>query len=335
MEAERARLNALYDAYAAKHGILNSRANAAALKQDSSYPLLCALEILDGEGNFERKADMFSKRTIRPNAPVTHADDPQAALAASLSERGRVDLPYMARLTGMGENELAEALKGAIFRVPTATGEQPVWQPADEYLSGNVRAKLRIAELTAASDPSYIPNIEALRCAQPPDLGAAEISVRLGATWIPADDVREFVLHLLDPPYWVREQVAVRYSAATAQWRIEGKGRDGSNVRALSTYGTRRMSAYHIIEETLNLKDARVVDYVEDENGKKKPVLNKKETAVALAKQEAIKAAFKEWVFSDQARRERLVAAYNERFNAIRPREFDGSHLAFPGMTPR
>ncbi|MFR1166274.1 MAG: hypothetical protein ACLSDQ_00835 [Adlercreutzia equolifaciens] len=203
----------------------------------------------------------------------------------------------------MGENELAEALKGAIFRVPTATGEQPVWQPADEYLSGNVRAKLRIAELTAASDPSYIPNIEALRCAQPPDLGAAEISVRLGATWIPADDVREFVLHLLDPPYWVREQVAVRYSAATAQWRIEGKGRDGSNVRALSTYGTRRMSAYHIIEETLNLKDARVVDYVEDENGKKKPVLNKKETAVALAKQEAIKAAFKEWVFSDQARR--------------------------------
>lgn len=334
VEAERARLNALYDAYAAKHGILNSRANAAALKQDSSYPLLCALEILDGEGNFERKADMFSKRTIRPNAPVTHADDPQAALAASLSERGRVDLPYMARLTGMGENELAEALKGAIFRVPTATGEQPVWQPADEYLSGNVRAKLRIAELTAASDPSYIPNIEALRCAQPPDLGAAEISVRLGATWIPADDVREFVLHLLDPPYWVREQVAVRYSAATAQWRIEGKGRDGSNVRALSTYGTRRMSAYHIIEETLNLKDARVVDYVEDENGKKKPVLNKKETAVALAKQEAIKAAFKEWVFSDQARRERLVAAYNERFNAIRPREFDGSHLAFPGMNP-
>lgn len=334
VEAERARLNALYDAYAAKHGILNSRANAAAFKQDSSYPLLCALEILDGEGGFERKADMFSKRTIRPNVPVTRAESPQAALAVSLSERGRVDLPYMARLAGMTEDGLSKALEGSIFRVPAAAGEQPVWQPADEYLSGNVRAKLRAAELAAASDPSYITNAEALRRAQPPDLGAAEISVRLGATWIPADDVREFVLHLLDPPYWVRNRLAVRYSAATAQWRIEGKGRDGSNVRALSTYGTRRMSAYHIIEETLNLKDVRVVDYTEDGNGKKKAVLNRKETAVALAKQEAVKEAFKEWVFADGARRERLVAAYNERFNAIRPREFDGSHLAFPGMNP-
>ena len=204
----------------------------------------------------------------------------------------------------------------------------------DEYLSGNVRAKLRVAEAAAAADPAFAGNAEALRAALPPDIGPADIGVRLGATWIPPDDVRDFVIELLEPPYWVRERIAVRYSAVTAQWRIEGKGRDGSNVRALSTYGTRRMSAYQIIEETLNLKDARVVDYTEDENGRKKAVLNRKETAVALAKQDAIKSAFKEWVFSDAARRERLTAVYNERFNSTRPREFDGSHLRFPGMNP-
>lgn len=334
IEEARARLNGLYDAYTAKHGLLSSRANAAAFKQDSSYPLLCALEVLDEDGGLLRKADILRKRTIRPNVPVESADTPQEALAASLSERGKVDLPYMARLAGVSEDEVAAGLAGQIFRVPDAAPGEPEWQPADEYLSGNVRAKLRVAEAAAAADPTFAGNAEALRAALPPDIGPADIGVRLGATWIPPDDVRDFVIELLEPPYWVRERIAVRYSAVTAQWRIEGKGRDGSNVRALSTYGTRRMSAYQIIEETLNLKDARVVDYTEDENGRKKAVLNRKETAVALAKQDAIKSAFKEWVFSDAARRERLTAVYNERFNSTRPREFDGSHLRFPGMNP-
>ena len=334
IEEARARLNGLYDSYTAKHGLLSSRANAAAFKQDSSYPLLCALEVLDEDGGLLRKADILRKRTIRPNVPVESADTPQEALAASLSERGKVDLPYMARLAGVSEDEVAAGLAGQIFRVPDAAPGEPEWQPADEYLSGNVRAKLRAAEAAATADPAFAGNAEALRAALPPDIGPAEIGVRLGATWIPSDDVRDFVIELLEPPYWARERIAVRYSTVTAQWRIEGKGRDGSNVRALSTYGTRRMSAYQIIEETLNLKDARVVDYVEDENGRKKAVLNRKETAVALSKQEAIKSAFKDWVFSDASRRERLTAAYNERFNSSRPREFDGSHLRFPGMNP-
>lgn len=323
-------LNAAYDAYTAAHGLISSRANSAAFGQDSSYPLLCALEVLDDDGNLARKADMFSKRTIRPHERPASAEGPEEALALSLSERGRVDLPYMAALTGAAPADLASALRGEIFRVP-GTDE---WQAADEYLSGNVREKLAAAEEAAASDRSLEANIEALRAAVPPDIPPADIGIRLGATWVPPDDVRAFVFDLLETPFYHRRAITVQYCQATAQWAVSGKGADRYNVRATTTYGTKRMSAYHIIEETLNLRDARVVDYVQEPDGKKRAVLNREETAVAMAKQDAIKEAFREWAFSEPTRRDRLAKRYNELFNAIRPRTFDGSRLEFPGMNP-
>lgn len=323
-------LNTAYDAYTAAHGLISSRANSAAFGQDSSYPLLCALEVLDEDGGLLRKADMFSKRTIRPYERPTRADGPKEALAISLSERGRVDLPYMAALTGATVPDLVDALRGEVFRVPGTDR----WQPADEYLSGNVREKLREAEEFAAHDRAFEANAAALRAVIPADIPPAEIGIRLGATWVPSEDVRSFVFDLLETPFYHRRAITVQYCQATAQWAVSGKGVDRYNVRATTTYGTKRISAYHIIEETLNLRDARVVDYVQEPDGKKRAVLNREETAVAMAKQDAIKEAFKEWAFSEPARRDRLAKRYNELFNAVRPRAFDGSRLDFPGMNP-
>ena len=326
-------LGDLYDGFTAKHGILNSRGNSLVFGQDSSYPLMCALEELDEHGRLVAKADMFSKRTIRAYRPPAAADDPAEALAISLSERGRVDMAYMARLCGSTEDAVADALGAAVFRVPSGEGTV-TYQTADEYLSGDIRKKLAEARLAAASDAAFEANVAALQAAVPEDIPASEIDVRLGATWIPAEDVKEFMFTLLETPNYRRDSMEVAYLPYTAQWSVRGKSRYENGVLATSTYGTKRASAYDIIEDTLNLRDVRVYDYVYDDDGKKKPVLNRRETAIALSKQEAIKAAFKDWVFDDPARRERLVRLYNDSFNSIRPRVFDGSHLAFPGMNP-
>ena len=338
IKAEQERLNRLYDTFSGKYGLINSRANTSAFSQDSSFSLLSALEIIGEDGELERKADMFSKRTIKPHTPVTSVDTASEALAVSLGEKATIDMDYMMELSGKSENEIFEDLKGVIFLNPLyeyGNSYEPKYLMADEYLSGNVREKLRIAKKSAELYPEdYKVNVEALQKVQPKDLTASEISVRLGATWLPPDDVQEFIFHLLETPRYAQWNIKVHFSPFTSEWNIEGKSYDKGNVRAYNTYGTSRINAYKIIEETLNLKDVRIFDYMEDDEGKKKAVLNKKETAIAQSKQEMIKQEFQDWIWSDPERRERLCKSYNEKFNSVRPREYDGSHIIFNGMNP-
>ncbi len=329
--AEQKRLNELYDAFTAKHGLISSRENKRAFEDDSSYYLLCSLEILDDDGRLERKSDMFTKRTIQPHRPVEHTETEVESLAVSMNEKARVDLPYMAKLCGKSEDEVAAELQGVIFRVPGTDH----YITADEYLSGNVREKLREAEAAAESDQSYSVNVDALRAAQPHDLTASEIDVRLGATWIEPRYIRQFINETFKPSFWASQSIKVHYSPVTGEWRVEGKSAVGANdVNAYNTYGTQRMNAYKILENTLNLRDVRVYDKVVDVDGTERRVLNSKETTLAQQKQQVIKDAFKDWLWKDQQRRETLVAKYNELFNSTKPREYDGSHLTFPGMNP-
>lgn len=338
IKAEQERLNRLYDTFSGKYGLINSRANTSAFSQDSSFSLLSALEIIGEDGELERKADMFSKRTIKPHTPVTSVDTASEALAVSLGEKATIDMDYMMELSGKSENEIFEDLKGVIFLNPLyeyGNSYEPKYLMADEYLSGNVREKLKIAKNSAELYPEdYKVNVEALQKVQPKDLTASEISVRLGATWLPPDDVQEFIFHLLETPRYAQWNIKVHFSPFTSEWNIEGKSYDKGNVRAYNTYGTSRINAYKIIEETLNLKDVRIFDYIEDDEGKKKAVLNKKETAIAQSKQEMIKQEFQDWIWSDPERRERLCKSYNKKFNSVRPREYDGSHIIFNGMNP-
>lgn len=338
IKAEQERLNRLYDTFSGKYGLINSRANTSAFSQDSSFSLLSALEIIGEDGELERKADMFSKRTIKPHTPVTSVDTASEALAVSLGEKATIDMDYMMELSGKSENEIFEDLKGVIFLNPLyeyGNSYEPKYLMADEYLSGNVREKLKIAKNSAELYPEdYKVNVEALQKVQPKDLTASEISVRLGATWLPPDDVQEFIFHLLETLRYAQWNIKVHFSPFTSEWNIEGKSYDKGNVRAYNTYGTSRINAYKIIEETLNLKDVRIFDYIEDDEGKKKAVLNKKETAIAQSKQEMIKQEFQDWIWSDPERRERLCKSYNEKFNSVRPREYDGSHIIFNGMNP-
>ena len=338
IKAEQERLNRLYDTFSGKYGLINSRANTSAFSQDSSFSLLSALEIIGEDGELERKADMLSKRTIKPHTPVTSVDTASEALAVSLGEKATIDMDYMMGLSGKSENEIFEDLKGVIFLNPLyeyGNSYEPKYLMADEYLSGNVREKLKIAKNSVELYPEdYKVNVEALQKVQPKDLTASEISVRLGATWLPPDDVQEFIFHLLETPRYAQWNIKVHFSPFTSEWNIEGKSYDKGNVRAYNTYGTSRINAYKIIEETLNLKDVRIFDYIEDDEGKKKAVLNKKETAIAQSKQEMIKQEFQDWIWSDPERRERLCKSYNEKFNSVRPREYDGSHIIFNGMNP-
>ena len=337
--AKQAELNAAYDAFTAKYGLLNDRKNGRLFEDDSSYYLLCSLENLDENGKLKSKADMFTKRTIRPERAVTHVDTPAEALAVSIGEKGKVDLPYMAELLGTPEDfeRITGELRGVIFKDPSEDVSDPEagWQTADEYLSGNVRNKLQIARLAAANDPAFTINVEALTKAQPKELEASEIDVRLGATWISPDIIQKFMSETFRIPFYMRYAIQVKFSPSTAEWRIEGKTKTGHNdVMAYETFGTTRASAYKILEDTLNLRDARVYDTVEDDSGKPKRVLNKKETMLAGQKQQAIKDAFANWVWQDPQRREALVRQYNELFNSTRPREYDGSHIHFVGMNP-
>ena len=332
IQARQAELNTLYDAYTAKYGLINDRANRLAFSDDSSYYLLCSLEVLDDEQKLKRKADIFTKRTIRQQRTIDHVDTASEALAVSISEHARVDLPYMAQLTGKDEETLASDLSGVIFRLP---GTSAQYVTADEYLSGNVRQKLREAKLAAESNPSFFPNVAALEAAQPKDLEASEIDVRLGAPWISKDYVQDFMYELLDTPVYMRRAISVNFSPYTAEWNVTGKSAvASSNVAAYVTYGTQRASAYRILEDTLNLRDVRIYDTVQDADGKERRVLNQKETTLAQQKQQAIKDAFGEWVWKDAVRRQTLVSQYNEQFNAIRPREYDGQHITFVGMNP-
>ena len=338
IKAEQEKLNRLYDEFTKKYGLINSRANVSAFSQDSSYSLLSALEVLDDNGELERKADLFTKRTIKPHTPVTAVDTASEALAVSMGEKASVDMAYMCALTGKTEQEIFADLKGVIFLNPLygyGDSTEAKYLMADEYLSGNVREKLALARKSAELYPEdYTVNVEALEKVQPKDLSASEIFVQLGSTWVPEEIVQQFMFEFLDTPRWAYWNIKVHYSKFTSEWNVEGKSYDRGNVKANSTYGTPRINAYRIIEETLNLKDVRIYDYVEDAEGKKKAVLNKKETAIAQAKQELIKQGFQDWVWSDPARREQLCRIYNEKFNSIRPREYDGSHIAFSGMNP-
>ena len=332
IRTEQENLNRLYDVYTAKYGLINSRGNYLAFASDESYFLLCSLEVLDDEGNFKRKADMFTKRTIKPHREVTSVETASEALALSIGEKARVDLPYMEQLTGKTQAELVQNLQGIIFKVPNC---EPVsYVAADEYLSGNVRNKLTVADLAAKNDPELAVNVEALEKVIPKDLSAAEISVRLGATWIPQEDIQRFVMELLTPSSYAAGRLKVRYTPINGDWFIENKSSDMGNVKADSTYGTKRASAYRIIEDTLNLRDTRIFDYVYDEHGNKKAVFNAKETTAAQAKQEVIKQAFQDWIWKDPERRNRLVRYYNDTFNSVRPREYDGSHITFGGISP-
>ena len=332
IRTEQENLNRLYDVYTAKYGLINSRGNYLAFASDESYFLLCSLEVLDDEGNFKRKADMFTKRTIKPHREITSVETASEALALSIGEKARVDLPYMEQLTGKTQAELVQDLQGVIFKVPNC---EPVsYVAADEYLSGNVRNKLTVAELAAKNDPELAVNVEALEKVIPKDLSAAEISVRLGATWIPQEDIQRFVMELLTPSSYAAGRLKVRYTPINGDWFIENKSSDMGNVKADSTYGTKRASAYRIIEDTLNLRDTRIFDYVYDEHGNKKAVFNAKETTAAQAKQEVIKQAFQDWLWKDSERRNRLVRYYNDTFNSVRPREYDGSHITFGGISP-
>ena len=332
------KLNTLYDSFTKKYGLINSRANTSAFSDDSSYALLSALEVINEDGELERKADMFFKRTIKPHKPVTEVDTADEALAVSMGEKAAIDMEYMMELSGKSEEELFADLKGVIFLNPLyeyGNSYEPKYLMADEYLSGNVREKLATAKRSAALYPEdYTVNVQALEKVQPKDLTASEISVRLGATWIPPEIFQQFMFEFLDTPRYAQWNIKVHYSQFTGEWNIEGKSYDRSNVKAYSTYGTSRINAYKIIEETLNLKDVRIFDYIEDEEGRKKAVLNKKETAIAQAKQELIKQGFQDWIWADPTRREKLTKMYNEKFNSIRPREYDGSHIVFNGMNP-
>ena len=349
--AEQQKLNVLYDSFTAKYGLINSRGNKLAFSEDSSYCLLCSLEVLDEQGNLKRKADMFSKRTIRPHVAVTSVDTASEALAVSISEKARVDMDYMAELSGKSPEELEQELAGVIYRdIRCAENPEDILPSladlsryplvtADEYLSGKVRQKLRMAKAFLEVAPDHQKeaarrNVEALEAVKPQDLGAGEIGVRIGANWVPVEVYQQFMVELLTPNYYVRDRIRILRSEATGQWSIREKNADRSNVKANTTYGTKRMSAYHILEQTLNQKDVRVFDYIEDENGKKKPVLNKKETAIAQDRQELIKQKFIGWVWKDIDRRELLCRIYNETFNGIRPREYDGRHIRFEGMNP-
>ena len=339
IEAQQTQLNAIYDSFTAKYGIINSRANRSAFGTDNSFFLLSSLEVLDDEGNFLQKADMFFKRTIKQRAEITHVDTSSEALAVSLAEKAKVDMDYMMELSNRTEEEICNDLRGVIFYNPkyeAGSGNgQTKYLPADEYLSGNVRDKLREAQREAKRNPEvYSSNVEALEKVQPVDLTAAEISVRVGATWIPPEDYEDFMYELFGTPYYARWRIKIHFSAYTGEWNIEGKSGDRGNVRAFNTYGTDRINGYKILEQTLNLKDVRIFDYIEDADGKRTPVLNKKETAIAQAKQELIKQAFQEWIWKDPSRRERLTKLYNEKFNSVRPREYDGSHLSLAGINP-
>lgn len=333
IKREQVKLNQLYDRFTKKYGLINSRGNNSAFSNDSSYYLLCSLEILDENGNLARKADMFTKRTIKPKTEITSVDNANDALIVSLSEKARVDITFMQKLCNMDMGKMLKDLDGEIFNVPEY-GEPNHWVTADEYLSGNVREKLKIAEHFAETDERFNVNVKYLKEVQPKDLSASEISVRLGSTWIPPEDIKVFIEYLLNPSNYACQNINVHYNEATSEWWIEGKNYDKYNIKATNTYGTGRASAYKIIEDSLNLKDTRIYDYYEDENGKRVAELNKKETAIAQAKQEQIKLAFEEWIWKDPERRERLTKFYNERFNSIRPREYDGSHISFDGMNP-
>ena len=330
IRAQQAELGRLYDAFSAEYGIINGKANGRAFEGDSSYYLLCSLEILDEDRKLKRKADIFSKRTIRRRKPVTQVDTASEALAVSIGERAKVDLPFMARLTGKAEDEIVADLQGVIFLDPL----EQTWQTADEYLSGNVRAKLRVAQTAAESDPSFAVNVEALQAAQPKDLDASEIDVRLGATWLDPATIQQFMVETFSVPYRFRDIVQVRFSPMTAEWNISGKTRLSSTVAASVTFGTDRANAYRILEDTLNLRDVRIYDTVEDAAGRETRVLNQKETTLAQQKQQAIKDAFQKWIWQDPTRRQRLVEKYNDLFNSTKPREYDGSHITFSGMNP-
>lgn len=338
VEKEQQKLNALYDNFSKKYGLINSRANVSAFSQDSSFALLSALEVLDENGELERKADMFTKRTIKPHTPVTSVDTASEALAVSMGEKAQVDMEYMCSLTGKTEQEIYEELKGVIFLNPMygyGNSTERKYLMADEYLSGNVREKLAWAKKSAEVYPEdYKINVEALEKVQPKDLTASEIFVQLGTTWLPEEIAQQFMYEFLDTPRYAQWNIKVHYSKLTGEWNVEGKSYDRGNLKAYNTYGTKRVNAYKIIEDTLNMKDVRVFDYIEDDEGKKKAVLNKKETAIAQSKQELIKQGFQDWVWRDPARREKLVRLYNDKFNSIRPREYDGSHIIFSGMNP-
>ena len=351
IEKQQEKLNRLYDVFRQKYGLLNARANSAVFAEDGSYPLLCSLEILAEDGTLKRKADMFTRRTIKPHEAVTKVDTASEALSLSLSEKACVDMEYMCSLTGKSAEEIEKDLTGVIFRVPDIIKNHrpdmssdheagaidnlnPQYVSEDEYLSGNVREKLKAAKMALEVSPVYQSNVEALEKVQPKDLSASEISVRLGATWIPTADVRKFVFWLLDTSDYIRPRIKVHFSRFTGEWNIEGKSYDKGNVKASNTYGTHRANAYKIIEDSLNLRDTRIYDYVEDEEGKRKAILNKEETAIAQGKQDLIRQAFQDWIWDDPERRQRLTTFYNENFNAIRPREYDGSHLKFYGMNP-
>ena len=332
IQTEQENLNRLYDAFTEKYGLINNRGNYLAFAADESYFLLCSLEVLDDEGNFKRKADMFTKRTIKPHRQVDYVETSSEALALSIGEKARVDLPYMAQLTRKPQEEIIADLQGVIHQVPNS---EPVrYVTADEYLSGNVREKLKVAEIAAKQDAGLLVNVEALKQVIPKDLSAAEISVRLGTTWIPQEDIQRFMTELLTPSSFAAGRLKVRYTPMNGEWFIENKTSDYGNVKAENTYGTKRASAYRIIEDTLNLKDTRIFDYVYDENGNKKAVFNHKETTAAQAKQEVIKQAFGDWIWKDPERRNRLVRYYNDTFNSTRPREYEGSHITFGGISP-
>lgn len=338
IQAEQVRLNELYDDFSKKYGLINARANNSAFSSDRSYCLLSSLEVLDDEGNFIRKADMFSKRTIKQKVTILSVDTASEAYALSLAEKAKIDMPYMMELTGKSEQELFEDLKGVIFLNPMHTSDEdgrPKYLPADEYLSGNVREKLEWARRSAELYPEdYSENVRALEAVQPVDLTASEISVRLGATWLPPEIAEQFMFELFGTPRYCQWNIHVHFSQYTGEWNVEGKSYDRTNVKAYNTYGTSRINGYKIMEETLNLKDVRIFDYIEDENGKKTAVLNKKETAIAQGKQELIKQAFADWIWEDPERREKLTRLYNEKFNSTRPREYDGSHMSFVGINP-
>ena len=338
VEKEQQKLNELYDTFSKKYGLINSRANVSAFSQDSSFALLSALEVLDENGELERKADMFTKRTIKPHTPVTSVDTASEALAVSMGEKAQVDMEYMCSLTGKTEEEVYQELKGVVFLNPVygyGGSDEQKYLMADEYLSGNVREKLAWAKKSAEVYPEdYKINVEALEKVQPKDLTASEIFVQLGTTWLPEEIAQQFMYEFLDTPVYARWNIKVHYSKLTGEWNVEGKSYDRGNLKAYNTYGTKRVNAYKIIEETLNMKDVRVFDYIEDADGKKKAILNKKETAIAQSKQELIKQGFQDWVWRDPERREKLVRLYNEKFNSIRPREYDGSHIVFSGINP-
>lgn len=329
------KLNTLYDDFQKKYGLLNSRGNSMAFSEDNSYPLLCSLEVLGEDGTFQRKADMFHKRTIKPRSGVQKVDTASEALIISMGERACVDMGFMQSLTGKSAEDIEEELTGVIFRLPQERDkEHSVFVTEDEYLSGNVREKLKMAKLALETSPIYQSNVDALEKVQPKDLSATEIAVRLGTTWIPVKDIEDFIFELLSAGNYAKYHIKVHYSKVTGEWNIEGKSYDKENVKANSTYGTSRANAYRIIEDSLNLRDTRIYDYEIDEDGKRKAILNKKETAIAQGKQEIIKQVFEEWIWKEPERRERLVRFYNNKFNAIRPREYDGSHLKFDGINP-